>query len=44
MDKNLKWNNIKIERKCESRMIPMKRNFKKSSKKIIVENGFLKDL
>ena len=45
MDKNLKWNNIKIERKCEfeikqnPQMISKTRSFKKSSKKIIVENN-----
>ena len=45
MDKNLKWNNIKIERKCEfeikqnPQMISKTRTFKKSSKKIIVENN-----
>ena len=45
MDKNLKWNNIKIERKCEfeikqnPQMKSKTRTFKKSSKKIIVENN-----
>ena len=44
MDKNLKYNN-KIERKCEfeikqnPQMISIKRNFKKCSQKIIVENN-----